>query len=655
MQALKRIPQPLGQSLEQRALILVQRSTKLNHFLQIHALLIKTSLTCNNHVLAKLLPQLLSSSSANLPYARSLFDETPSPDTFLYNCMIMSCSKSHHSEVGLSLFLNMRLRKNSVVAADGFTYFLAVQACGKSGDLRVGRIVHAEVSKLGFDSGLIVATVLIEMYAKCDDMESSKRLFDALAEPDLVCCNVMLAWCVRVREMKIAREVFEKMPERDLVTWNTMIHGYASLGDIAAAKMIFDVAAERDVVSWSSMIAAYAKSRQSNEALKLFHEMQLANVVVPDRITMVSVLSACGDAGALGMGKMAHEFIVRNKIGIDLKLGTALVDMYARCGDMDISMRVFNEMNSRDVFAWSAIIMGLGSHGFAEVALHYFSKMIEEGIKPNDITFIGVLSACSHGGLVDEGRACFRSMAEVHGLSPKVEHYGCMVDILGRAGRLQEAMDLIRAMPFEADAVVWRTLLGACRMHKNVELAEEAIANLLKLEPLSDGSYVLSSNLYSLAKKWNKVSDIRRMMKNGKIQKVPGSSSIEVNNTVYEFVAGDRSNPKFTDICKMLDEVIDRLKIAGYKPVTAAVVQDFSEHEKENALAYHSEKLAIAFGLLTTAPGSTIRVIKNLRVCEDCHLTVKFISKVYCRNIIVRDRTRFHHFVEGSCSCKDYW
>ncbi|CAM8933962.1 unnamed protein product [Rhodiola kirilowii] len=653
MQALKRIPQALRQTVEQRALTLIQRSTKLHHFLQIHAFIIKTSLNCNNHVLAKLLPRLVSSSSANLPYARSLFDESPAPDTFLYNSLTMFCLKAQRPEDGISFFMKMRARNNGVVA-DGFTYFLVVQAYGKLGGLGVGKMVHTEVLKLGFDSDMFVSTVLIEMYAKSGCMRDSERLFDDLSVPDLVCCNVMLAGYGRVTEMGLARKVFDGMRERDLVSWNTMIHGYASVGDIAAAKEIFDMTLERDVVSWSSMIAAYAKSRQPNEALKLFHEMQLENVM-PDRITMVSVLSACGDAGALGMGKMVHEFIVRNRIGIDLKLGTALVDMYARCGDMDNSMKAFSEMKNKDVFAWSAIIMGLGNHGFAEMALDCFTKMIEEGIKPNDITFIGVLSACSHGGLVDLGRGNFKSMTDIYGLSPKVEHFGCMVDILGRAGRLQEAMDLIRAMPFPADAVVWRTLLGACRMHRNVELAEEAITNLLKLEPRSDGNYVLSANVYSQAKKWNKVSDIRRMMKNVKIQKVPGSSSIEVNNTIYEFVAGDRSNPKFSDICKMLAEVTDRLKMAGYKPVTTAVLQDLDEHEKQNALAYHSEKLAIAYGLLTTAPGSTIRVIKNLRVCEDCHLTIKFISKIYCRKIIVRDRTRFHHFMEGSCSCKDYW
>lgn len=617
MQALKRISQPVGQTIEQSALTFIQRSTKLNHFLQIHAFIIKSSLNCNNHVLAKLLPRLVYSSSAHLPYALSLFDESPKPDTFLYNSMIMSCFKSQRQEDGVSLFLKMRFKENGIVA-DSFTYFLVLQACGKLWDSRVCQMLHTEVLKLGFDLDMFVATVLIEMYAKSDDMRGSERLFEKFSEPDLVCCNVMLAGYVRVREMESARKVFDRMRDRDLVSWNTMIHGYASVGDLISARWVFDMTMKKDVVSWSSMIAAYAKNKQSNEALKLFHEMQLDNVV-PDKITMVSVASACGDSGALGIGKMAHEFITRNEIDIDLKLGTSLVDMYARCGDMDSSIKAFNEMDSRDVFAWSAIIIGFSNHGFAETALQYFSQMIDEGIKPNDITFIGVLSACSHGGLVEKGRELFTTMTNVYSINPKIEHFGCMVDILGRAGRLQEAIDLIHEMPIQADAVIWRTLLGSCRIHKNIELADEAITNLLKLEPHSDGNYVLSANIYSQAKEWHKVSNIRKMMKNVKIRKVPGTSSIEVNNTIYEFLAGDRSNPEFPAISKMLAEVNERLKMAGYKPVTSSVLQDFDELDKEIALAYHSEKIAIAFGLLTTAPGSTIRVIKNLRVCEDCH------------------------------------
>ncbi|KAI3440208.1 DYW_deaminase domain-containing protein [Psidium guajava] len=552
----------------------------------------------------------------------------------------------------LSLFL--RISRQDGVFCDSFSLSLVVQACGRLMDIENGRAVHAQGIKTGFDSDLFVQTALIEMYARLGSVEISKRILDDLEEPDLVSHNVLLAEYARIGEIQLARDLFDKMLDRDLVSWNTMIHGYATRGDVMEARKLFENARERDVVSWSSMIGAYARTRQSNEALKLFHEMQLSNVV-PDSITMVSVLAACGDIGALGMGKMIHEYIQRTRIEVDMKLGTSLVDMYAKCGDIDSSLRVYNLMDRRDVLTWSSAILGLANHGSGQAALEFFSEMIAEGIKPNDITFVGVLSACSHMGLVDEGWKYFTCMSGVYGISPKIEHYGCMVDILARAGLLQEARELIRKMPFAPDAVVWRALLIGCRVHKDTDLADEATVNLLELEPHADGNYVLLSNIYTQEKKWDKVIQVRRMMRNVNIEKVPGSSSIEVANEVYEFVAGDKSHPQTSEIYQMLNEIFEKLKLAGYKPLTSTVPQDLDERQKEIALAHHSEKLAIAFGLLSTNPRTPLRIVKNLRICDDCHLVIKLISKIYSREIIVRDRNRFHRFLEGSCTCKEYW
>lgn len=546
------------------------------------------------------------------------------------------------------------MRRQDGVFCDSFSLSLVVQACGRLMDGDNGRTVHAQGTKIGFESDLFVQTALIEMYARLGSVEISKRILDDLKEPDLVSYNALLAEYVRIGEIQLARDLFDKMLERDLVTWNTMIHGHATLGDVVEARKLFDNARQRDVVSWSSVIGAYARTRQSNEALKLFHEMQLANVV-PDNVTMVSVLAACGDIGALGMGKMIHEYIQRTRIEVDMKLGTSLVDMYAKCGDMDSSLCVFNRMDRRDVLTWSSAILGLANHGSGQAALEFFSKMIAEGIKPSDITFVGVLSACSHMGLVDEGWTYFTCMSDVYGITPKIEHYGCMIDMFARAGRLQEARELIRRMPFAPDAAVWRALLGGCRVHKDTDLAEEATVNLLELEPHADENYVLLSNMYTQEKKWDKVIHMRKMMRNVNIEKVPGSSSIEVDNAVYEFVAGDKSHPWTEKIYQMLSEIFKKLKLAGYKPLTSLVSQDLDERQKEIALAHHSEKLAIAFGLLSTTPRTPLRIVKNLRICDDCHLFIKLISKIYSREIIVRDRNRFHHFLEGSCTCREYW
>ncbi|KAI4296023.1 hypothetical protein L6164_036013 [Bauhinia variegata] len=635
----KLLQQLTRKSIEHRIASLLQDSSTQQHLLQVHAFYVKTCPGRNNFLHAKLLSAVVSLSPPNdLQYARSIFDSFSMPDTFIWNTMIRAYLNAQKPRESVTLYFQIRLQDNVLV--DSFSLSLVLQACARLMDSENGQKLHALIAKLGFGPDVFVQTALIEMYAKCHCLEDAGKVLDHMEKPDLVSYNVLLAEYVRIGEIELAHELFNRMPERDLVSWNTIIHGYASLSEVRSAPKPFNITNEQ--------------RQQSNEALRLFHRMQLANVV-PDKITIISVLSACGNLGALGMGRMIHEYVEINGIEIDMKLGTSLLDMYAKCGDIDSSVKTFKNVNARDIFTWSVMIMGLANHGLGELALEYFSNMIAEGLKPNDVTFLGVLSACSHIGLVEEGWKYFKSMTSVYGVAPKIEHYGCMIDMLGRAGLLQEARELIKSMPFAPDAVLWRAILGACRIHKNVELAEEATVNLLELEPHVDGNYVLLSNIFSQARKWDNVVDLRRMMRNADIHKVPGSSSIEVGNAVYEFVAGDKSHPKSDKIYEMLDEILHSIRCNGYEPLTTSAIQDFAEQEKQNALAAHSEKLAIAFGLLATAPGTPIRIFKNLRICDDCHLAIKFISNLYHRKIIIRDRNRFHHFEEGSCSCKDYW
>ncbi|XP_066398127.1 pentatricopeptide repeat-containing protein At5g48910-like [Miscanthus floridulus] len=515
--------------------------------------------------------------------------------------------------------------------------------------------LHARALKSGFAAAdLFVRTALVEAYAKAGRADLARAAFDEAPRRDVFLCNVMLAAYVARGEVAEARRVFDGMRERDMVSWNTMIHGYAVKGEVALAREMFDDMEDRDAFSWSSMMSAYAKGKRSKDALELWREMRAA-CVNPDCITMVSVLSACGDMGALAVGAEVHQFVESNGIELDVKLGTALIDMYAKCGDIDNSVRVFHSMPVKDVLTWSSMIIGLANHGLGHDALSLFSRMLSEGLQPNDITFIGVLISCTHLGLVSNGKKYFSSMSVVHGVTPKVEHYGCMVDLLGRSGHIEEARQLIRDMPFEPDAVIWRALLGACRIYKNVEVAEEAMTKLRVLDPHADGHYVLLSNIYAQANSWEGVAEMRRTLRRESIQRIPGRSSIEWQNTIHEFVSGDRSHPRSKEIYKMLEEMMDRLRQAGYKPMTGLVLQDIDEQSKERALAEHSEKLAIAFGLLTTPAGSTLRITKNLRACEDCHSAIKLISLLYERKLIIRDRNRFHHFSEGQCSCKDYW
>ncbi|KAK8944880.1 Pentatricopeptide repeat-containing protein [Platanthera zijinensis] len=395
------------------------------------------------------------------------------------------------------------------------------------------------------------------MYGKCRDLLHARLVFDDMPKRDLVAYNAMLADYLNCGDMLEAGRLFAEMPERDLISWNTMIHGYAMSRDLGSARDVFDRMEDRDSISWSSIISAYAQCRKPSEALKLFYEMQLHGIV-PDSITMLTVLSACGDLGVLGMGKEIHRLIKTDGITVDVKLGTALIDMYARCGDIENSLGVFNSMDEKDVLAWSAMIIGLANHGLGKDALDLFSKMVLEGIRPNDMTFVGVLSACNHTGLLSEGKAYFNSMSKLYGIDPKMEHYGCMIDLLGRSGHIENARKLITRMPFDPDAVVWRALLGACRIHKNVDLAEEAIMNLISLEPWVYGHHVLLSNVYAQANQWDDVAKVRSRIRRKSIPKVRGCSSIELENIVHEFFAGDRSHSRSNEIYKMLEVLNDR-------------------------------------------------------------------------------------------------
>ncbi|XP_041026457.1 pentatricopeptide repeat-containing protein At4g21065 [Juglans microcarpa x Juglans regia] len=435
---------------------------------------------------------------------------------------------------------------------------------------------------------------------------------------------------------------------------NSLVHMYAACGHAECAHRMFELTPEKDLVAWNSVINGYALNGMPNEALTLFREMGLEGVQ-PDGFTMVSLLSACAELGALALGRRAHVYMFKVGLSANLHANNSLLDLYAKCGSIRDAQKIFDEMKERNVVSWTSLIVGLAVNGFGKEALDLFKDLEREGFVPTAVTFVGVLYACSHCGMVDEGFNYFERMKKEYGLVPRIEHYGCMVDLLGRPGKVKEAYEYIQNMPLQPNAVIWRTLLGACTIHGHLALGEVARAQLLELEPGHSGDYVLLSNLYAAERHWSDVQKLRRTMLTEGVRKTPGYSLVELGNKVYEFTMGDRSKPQSEDIYAMLAEITKLLKLEGYVPHTANVLADIEEEEKENALSYHSEKIAIAFILINTAPGTPIRVVKNLRACADCHLAIKLISKVFKREIVVRDRSRFHHFRNGSCSCQDYW
>ncbi|KAK4797755.1 hypothetical protein SAY86_030081 [Trapa natans] len=509
---------------------------------------------------------------------------------------------------------------NDLIIPNSFTYPCVIRACSAISE---GRQVHAHVLKTGLGGDTFSLNNLIHMYVNFQSLEEARR-------------------------------VFNQMPSRSLVSCTTMIAGYGRSGHLDKALEVFESTPEKSSVLWNSMIAAFVQSNHLDEAFSLFERM-LDEKILLDRYVAASILSACAGLGALELGKWIHSYIQSNKIKLDQKLATAIINMYCKCGCLEKALEVFNGLSYKGPSSWNAMIGGLAVHGKGKVALELFMEMEEEGVTPDQVTFLNVLNACAHSGLINEGREYFRYMKDVYGIEPRMEHYGCMVDILGRAGIICEAMEVIKEMPVNPDASVLGALFGACRIHRNIQLGEEMGREVIKLDPSNSGRYILLANLYASAGKWKEAAEVRKSMTDRGVEKVVGFSSIEFDGCINKFVAGGINHPESEVIYAKVEEMLGRIRQAGYRSDINEALHDLSEEEMETPLSYHSEKLAIAFGLLKTKPGDTIRISKNLRICRDCHCATKLVSEVFQREIIIRDRNRFHHFRSGECSCRDYW
>nr|KYP74184.1 Pentatricopeptide repeat-containing protein At3g62890 family [Cajanus cajan] len=490
-----------------------------------------------------------------------------------------------------------------------------------------GRQLHAQIFLFGLSSDPFVQTSLINMYSSC-------------------------------ATLTYARQVFDKITHPDITSWNAIVHANAKAGMIHIARKLFDQMPERNVISWSCMIYGYVSCGEYKAALSLFRRLQMlqGRELQPNEFTMSAVISACARLGALEHGKWVHAYIEKSGIEVNLVLGTSLIDMYAKCGSIERAKCIFNNMGpEKDVMAWSAMIAAFAMHGLSEDCLELFAKMVNDGVRPNAVTFVSVLCACVHGGLVSEGKEYFKRMRNEYGINPTIQHYGCMVDLYSRAGRIEDAWNVVKSMPIEPDVMIWGSLLSGARMHGDIETCEISITKLLELDPTNSSAYVLLSNVYAKLGRWREARHLRDVMEVRGIKKVPGCSLVEIDGVICEFFAGDNSHPETRDIYRMLDEIMKRLQKHGYARNTGEVLHDLDEEGKEFALSLHSEKLAIAYCFLRTSPGTTIRIVKNLRICSDCHVAIKMISREFNREIIVRDCNRFHHFKNGLCSCKDYW
>ncbi|OAY61482.1 pentatricopeptide repeat-containing protein At1g59720, chloroplastic/mitochondrial [Manihot esculenta] len=575
----------------------LNQCTDMLQLKQIHAQALRSTLPNHPDTLF-LYSRILHFSALNdLNYAYRLFDGIHNPNSFTWNTLIRACARSSDSKEQ-AFMLYKRMLEQATVLPDKHTFPFVLKACAYLFALHEGKQAHAQMLKLGFQSDVYVNNSLIHFYASCGCLES-------------------------------AQNVFEKMSERSVVSWNAMIDALVQFGEFESA---------------------------------LKHFVQLQNFSEPDGYTMQSVLNACAGLCALSLGMWVHAYILRkfdDNVAKDVLVNNCLVDMYCKCGSLDIALQVFERMDRRDVTSWNSMILGFAMHGKAALAFEYFDLMVRTWkLIPNSITFVGVLSACNHRCMVNEGQKYFEMMVSEYNIEPQLEHYGCLVDILARAGLIDEALNLVSSMPMKPDAVIWRSLLDSCcKKNASVELSEEMARQVLESKGGDcSGVYVLLSRVYASASRWNDVGLLRKLMTDRGVTKEPGCSLIEIDGVTHEFFAGDTSHARTKDIYQFLEVIEERLDSVGHTPdySQAPMVDELNDGKQQN-LRVHSERLAIALGLLSSKPGMPIRIFKNLQVCSDCHKVAKLISKIFHVEIIMRDRVRFHHFKDGFCSCMDYW
>ncbi|KAL3635774.1 hypothetical protein CASFOL_020321 [Castilleja foliolosa] len=577
---------------EQECLSLLKTCKSIQEFKQVHSQIIKIGFLWSPFVASNLVATCAISEWGSMDYACSIFRQIQDPGSFEFNAMIRGYTKDIDSKEAIFTYIEML---EIGIKPDKFTYPPLLKACALLLAGKEGKQIHGQIFKAGFlEDDVFVQNSLINMYGKCGLLRHS---------------------C----------EIFEKI---DFKT----------------------------IASWSALIAAHANSGMWDECLMLLSNMSQEGSWRAEESTLVNVLSACAHLGSLDYGKCAHGYLLRNLSGFNVAVETGLMDMYVRCGSLDNGVSIFREMGLKiNQKSCSVMISGLTNHGRGEEALVVFERMLENGLKPDDVTYVGVLSACSHEGLVEKGKKFFDRMRFEHRIDPTMQHYGCMVDLMGRAGLVREALDLIESMPMEPNDVIWRSVLSSCKIHRNVELGELAAENLYKLKTRNSGDYIMMSNIYAQARRWEDVSLTRVKMANEGLGQVVGSSSVVVNRKFRKFASYDKSHYDFREIYEMLCQMAWQLRFEGYLPDTTQVLLDVDEEEKRERLGLHSQKLAIAFSLMHTLEGSKIIIVRNIRMCSDCHTYTKLISVIYQREIIVRDRNVFHCFREGVCSCKDYW
>ncbi|XWS27553.1 hypothetical protein CRYUN_Cryun26dG0125900 [Craigia yunnanensis] len=655
----------------------------------IHGLVFRLGLDSNICICNSLLG--MYSEAGKLDDAKFVFKEMPETDLISWNSMLTCYVRDGRSLDALKLLIEMLQMQKAI---NYVTFMSALAACSNSEFIDEGKIVHALVILTGMHENLVVGNASVTMYAKSGMMVEAKKVFQMMSKRNKVTWNALIGGHAENEEPDEAVKAFQLMREEGIKTdyitvsnvlgacltpddllkhgmpihahivstgfelnkhvQNSLITMYAKCGDLQSSNYIFDGLPHKNSVSWNAIIAANAHHGLEEEVLKLIVKMRSAGIDL-DQFSFSEGLAATAKLAALEEGQQLHCFAVKLGFDSDPFVTNAAMDMYGKCGEMDDVLRILPRPFNRSRLSWNILISAFARHGYFQEAKETFNEMLEMGLKPDHVTFVSLLSACNHGGLVDEGLTYYTKMSKEFNVQPQKEHCVCIIDLLGRSGRLVEAETFINEMPVPPDDLVWRSLLASCKIHGNLELGKKAAEHLFELDPSDDSAYVLYSNICATTGKWGDVEDVRRQMQSYNIKKKPACSWVKLKNQVGLFGMGDQTHPQTNEIYAKLGELKKMIKEAGYVPDTSYALQDTDEEQKEHNLWNHSERLALAFGLLNTPDGSTIRVFKNLRVCGDCHSFYKFVSGIISRKIILRDPYRFHHFSGGQCSCSDYW
>ncbi|KAI5655851.1 hypothetical protein M9H77_33038 [Catharanthus roseus] len=497
----------------------------------------------------------------HVEWAIAAFTQMRNPNIFVYNALIGALLRCSQPDQALQIYSDM-LRTE--INPSSYTFPSIIKSCTLVPAVKLGESIHGQVWKYGFGLHIHVQTALMDFYSNFGRVLDSRLVFDNMPERDSFAWTTMVAAHVRFRDLNSARKLFDKMPEKNTASWNAMIHGFARMGDVESAKELFNKMPEKDLISWTTMIHCYSQNKYYEEALDIFREMK-DHGISPDEVTMSTIISACAHLGLLDEGKDIHLYVIQSQFDLDVYIGSALIDMYAKCGALQRSLMVFFKLQEKNLFCWNSVIEGLAAHGYAKEALAMFRMMEKEKVTPNGVTFVSILTSCTHAGLIEEGRSIFQKMTGDFSIPPEIEHYGCIVDLLCKAGLLEEALDIIRNMRMEPNSFIWGALLSGCKIHKNLEIAQKAVEKLMVLEPNSTGYYALLINMCAEEHRWGDVARIRANMKKRGVEKrSPGSSWIEVEKKMVQFAACDNYHPASEQIYLLLDGLVGQLKLTGY-------------------------------------------------------------------------------------------